>query len=170
MAADSPYTPVVRRLGCLRGIAEVTGFALAVEIGDWTRFTGGSIGSYVGLVPSEHSSGESRSQGSITKTGNAHVRRLLVESAWHHRKPYRARRGFCNAAGTRRPLRRGHAGMPATGGCTTAGSSSPPAETQCHRRRGRGARAGRLVLVVGGDRGLIPHRLDRCGYRSVEAA
>jgi len=89
MAADSPYTPVVRRLGCLRPIAEVTGFALAVEIGDWTRFTGSSIGSYVGLVPSEHSSGESRAQGAITKTGNGHVRRLLVESAWHHRKPYR---------------------------------------------------------------------------------
>jgi len=79
----------VRRLGCLRGISTLTGFALAVEIGDWHRFTGNGIGSFVGLVPSEHSSGTSRVQGSITKTGNAHVRRLLVEAAWHHRARYR---------------------------------------------------------------------------------
>ncbi|MGH3339166.1 MAG: IS110 family transposase [Propionibacteriaceae bacterium] len=90
MAANSSYTPVVRRLGCLRGISTLTGFALAVEIGDWQRFTGATIGAFVGLVPTESSSGQSRSQGSITKTGNTHARRLLVEAAWHHAKPYRA--------------------------------------------------------------------------------
>lgn len=89
MAADSEFTPIVRRLGCLRGIGTLTGFALAVEVGDWHRFTGRSIGSFVGLVPSEHSSGDSRAQGSITKTGNGHARRLLVEAAWHHRSRYR---------------------------------------------------------------------------------
>ncbi|MGH3357491.1 MAG: transposase [Nocardioidaceae bacterium] len=89
MAADSEFTPRVRRLGCLRGISTLTGFALAVEIGDWHRFTGNTIGSFVGLVPSEYSSGQSRVQGSITKTGNTHVRRLLVEAAWHHRARYR---------------------------------------------------------------------------------
>jgi transposase len=88
MAADCEFTPLVRRLGCLRGVSTLTGFALAVEIGDWHRFTGNSIGSFVGLVPSEHSSGSSRIQGSITKTGNTHVRRLLVEAAWHHRARY----------------------------------------------------------------------------------
>jgi transposase len=88
-AADSEYTALVRRLGCLRGIATLTGFALAVEIGDWHRFTGNSIGSFVGLVPSEYSSGTSRHQGPITKTGNGHVRRLLIEAAWHHRARYR---------------------------------------------------------------------------------
>ena len=86
MAADSQFTPIVRRLGCLRGIATLTGFTLAVEIGDWNRFTGSAIGGYVGLTPSESSSGASRSQGPITKTGNTHVRRLLVEAAWHHRR------------------------------------------------------------------------------------
>ena len=60
MAADSDYTPVVRRLGCLRGISTLTGFGLAVEIGDWHRFTGSTIGAFVGLVPTEHSSGQSR--------------------------------------------------------------------------------------------------------------
>jgi transposase len=80
---------LVHRLGCLRGISTLTGFGLAVEIGDWHRFTGSTIGTFLGLVPTEYSSGQSRSQGSITKTGNGHARRLLVEAAWHHRKPYR---------------------------------------------------------------------------------
>ena len=90
MAAASDYTPVVRRLACLRGISTLTAFGLAVEIGDWRRFTGATIGAYVGLVPTEDSSGQCRRQGSITKTGNGHARRLLVEAAWHHAKPYRA--------------------------------------------------------------------------------
>ena len=89
IAANSEFTPVVRRLACLRGVSTLTAFALAVEIGDWQRFTGNSIGAFVGLIPSEHSSGASRSQGSITKTGNTHARRLLVEAAWHHRPRYR---------------------------------------------------------------------------------
>ena len=89
MARDCEFTPLARRLACLRGISTLTSFALAVEIGDWDRFTGASIGAYLGLVPSEHSSGQSRVQGAITKTGNTHVRRLLVEAAWHHRTPYR---------------------------------------------------------------------------------
>ena len=53
MTADSEFTPVVRRLGCPRGVSTLTGFALAVESGDWHRFTGKTIGSFVGLVPSE---------------------------------------------------------------------------------------------------------------------
>jgi transposase len=89
MAIDSEFTPIVRRLSCLRGVSTLTAFGLAVEIGDWTRFTGNTIGAFVGLVPSEHSSGPSRVQGSVTKTGNGHARRLLVEAAWHHRTGYR---------------------------------------------------------------------------------
>src|SRR5437588_1162854 len=89
MAGGSAVTPVVIRLGCLRGVSTLTAFGLAVEIGDWHRLSGRSIGAYLGLVPTESSSGGSRSQGSITKTGNAHARRLLIEAAWHHRKPYR---------------------------------------------------------------------------------
>ncbi|MFN8072417.1 MAG: IS110 family transposase [Mycobacterium sp.] len=89
MAGDSEFTPIVRRVSCLRGVSTLTGFGLAVEIGDWTRFTGNTIGSFVGLVPSEFSSGSSRVQGAITKTGNTHARRLLAEAAWHHRPRYR---------------------------------------------------------------------------------
>jgi transposase len=82
MAAASEFTPVVTRLGCLRGVSTLTAFGLAVEIGDWHRLTGRSIGAYLGLVPTESSSGESRSRGSITKTGNGHARRLLIEAAF----------------------------------------------------------------------------------------
>ena len=89
LAPGSEYAAIMHRLCCLRGISLLTGFGLAVEIGDWTRFTGSAIAAYLGLVPSESSSGESRSQGSITKAGNRHARRLLVEAAWHHNKPYR---------------------------------------------------------------------------------
>jgi transposase len=88
VAASARFADPVNRLGCLRGISALTGLALTVEIGDWSRFTGSSIGAYVGLVPSEFSSGTSRVQGSITKAGNTHVRRLLIEAAWHHRKSY----------------------------------------------------------------------------------
>lgn len=88
MAADSEFTALTRRLCCLRGISTLTGFALAVELGDWHRFTGSSIGTYLGLVPSEHSSGGSRRLGAITKTGNPHARRLLIEAAWHHKPRY----------------------------------------------------------------------------------
>lgn len=51
MAADPAWSPVVARLSCLRGISTLTGFALAVEIGDWHRFTGNTIGGYLGLSP-----------------------------------------------------------------------------------------------------------------------
>ena len=85
MACDSLFTATTRRLCCLRGVSTLTGFALAVEIGDWTRFTGNSIGSFLGQTPTERSSDCSRRQGAITKAGNSHARRLLVEAAWHHK-------------------------------------------------------------------------------------
>jgi len=90
MALTGEHTALVHRLGCLRGVSTLTAFALAVEVGDWHRFTGATIGAYLGLVPTESSSGQQRWQGSITKAGNAHARRLLVEAAWHHRRTYRS--------------------------------------------------------------------------------
>ena len=82
MAQHSDYTDLVHRLGCLRGISTLTGFGLAVEIADWHRFSGSTIGAFLGLVPTEHSSGKSRSQGSITKIGNGHARRLAGSAGW----------------------------------------------------------------------------------------
>lgn len=88
MAAASEFTSVTQRLACLRGISTLTAFGLSVEIGDWSRLDGRRIGSYLGLVPTENSSGQSRSQGGLTRTGNSHARRLLIEAAWHHRTRY----------------------------------------------------------------------------------
>lgn len=68
-----------------RGIKLLTAVGIAAEIGDFVRFPkAGHFMGYVGLVPSENSSGQSRRQGGITKTGNRHVRRLLIEAAWHY--------------------------------------------------------------------------------------
>jgi len=89
-AALPRWAGVVAALKCLRGIDTLTGYGLAVEIGDWQRLAPNSVGAYLGLVPCEYSSGQTRHQGSITKTGNEHVRRLLVEAAWNHARTYRA--------------------------------------------------------------------------------
>lgn len=77
--------PLVMNLQAFRGVCELTAVGLAAEIGDFERFpTASSFMSFVGLVPSESSSGTTRRQGGITKTGNRHVRRLLIEAAWHY--------------------------------------------------------------------------------------
>ena len=86
-AEQEPWRELVARLRCLRGIDTLTAFALVTEIGDFNRFrSAAEFMAFVGLVPSEHSSGQQRRQGSITKVGNSHARRLLVESAWHARR------------------------------------------------------------------------------------
>lgn len=74
---------VIDGLQALRGVAKLSATTIAVEIGSFSRFeTAKQLMAYCGVVPSEHSSGNTRRQGAITKTGNAHVRRVLFESAW----------------------------------------------------------------------------------------
>jgi transposase len=86
-AEQEPWRELVARLRCLRGIDTLTAVAVVAEIGDFDRFTNAEqLMAFVGLIPTEHSSGEQRRQGSITKVGNTHVRRLLVEAAWHARR------------------------------------------------------------------------------------
>jgi transposase len=83
---SSPWQLQVGRLRCLRGIDTLTAVGLCAEIGDFERFARAEqLMSYVGLVPSESSTGQQRRLGSITKTGSRHARRLLVEAAWHYR-------------------------------------------------------------------------------------
>jgi transposase len=83
----SPWQVQVGRLRCLRGIDTLTAAGLCSEIGDFERFARAEqLMSYVGLVPSENTTGENRRLGAITKTGSGHARRLLVEAAWHYRK------------------------------------------------------------------------------------
>jgi transposase len=81
-----PLRTRVERLRCFRGMDDVTALTIAAELGDPRRFPSPrGLMAYVGLIPSEHSSGPSRARGAITKTGNAHIRRVLVEAAWHYR-------------------------------------------------------------------------------------
>lgn len=103
LAATDRFAPVVGRLSCLRGVGTLTAFALAVEIGDWHRLSGATIGAYLGLVPSESQSGARHSRGPITKAGNSHARRLLVEAAWHHRRPVIASREIERRRAGQRP-------------------------------------------------------------------
>lgn len=86
------FESIVDALQALRGVAAITAIGLVAEIGDLNRFEHPrKLMGYLGLVPSEHSSGERTSRGSITKTGNGHARRLLVEAAWNYR--FKARVG-----------------------------------------------------------------------------
>lgn len=86
IAESAPYDAPVARLRVLRGINSISALTILAEVHDFRRFaTAAGFMSFIGIVPSEHSSGPSHVRGSITKTGNAHLRRVLVEAAWHYR-------------------------------------------------------------------------------------
>ena len=82
--------PVVQALQCLRGVSLISAVTVVAELGDLSRFDNpAQLMAYLGLVPSEHSSGNSVKKGGITKTGNTHVRKALIESAQAYRLPAR---------------------------------------------------------------------------------
>jgi len=88
VAGSDTYRERVARLSCLRGISTLSAMVILTELGDLRRFESPRhLMAYTGLVPSEHSSGESRRRGGVTKTGNGFVRRILVEAAWAYRHP-----------------------------------------------------------------------------------
>jgi transposase len=88
--AQWSLAPVVYSLKALRGVDTVAAMVLLAELGDISRFDSPrQLMAYLGLVPSEHSTGRRRRQGAITKCGNTHARRMLVESAWSYRFPAR---------------------------------------------------------------------------------
>jgi transposase len=85
-AQESAVWPIIEALMALRGVNLLTATTVVAEIGDLKRFTKASqLMAYLGLVPSEYSSGAKTRRGGITKTGNSHVRRVLVEAAWTYR-------------------------------------------------------------------------------------
>jgi len=119
-STQGSWAPTVARLRCLRGVDTLTAVGLVAEIGDITAFKHPKqLSSYLGLVPSEHSSGAKRRQGAITKAGSAHARRLLVEAAWQYRRPARVSE----------PLRRRQAGQP-----PAAVDAAWRAQLRLHRR------------------------------------
>ena len=93
VARASVVWPVIEALMALRGVQLLTATTTVAEIGDLKRFASApQLMAYLGLVPSEHSSGERRRCGGITKTGNSEVRRVFVEAAWAYRFPARKTR------------------------------------------------------------------------------
>ena len=104
---DWSLAPVVRALQALRGMALVAAATVIAELGDITRFANPrQLMAYLGLVPSEHSSGATRRQGGITKAGNGAARRMLIEAAWSYRFPARiSREQLLRQEGLAKPIR-----------------------------------------------------------------
>jgi transposase len=90
LANSEPYKEIVARLRCFHGIETLTAITIITEIFNFGRFaTAGQLMSYLGLTPSESSSGQKQHRGPITKSGNKRIRSLLIETAWHYRHQYR---------------------------------------------------------------------------------
>lgn len=89
LSQREPYREPVAWLRCFRGINTTTAMTIVAELHNFSRFhSPRELMGYLGLVPSEYSSADTRKQGAITKAGNSHVRRVLVEAAWHYRHPF----------------------------------------------------------------------------------
>lgn len=84
--APEKMRALIRGLQALRGVARIAAATIVTEVGDLSRFqTAPALMNYAGVVPSEHSSGAKTSRGGVTKTGNSHIRRIVVEAAWAYR-------------------------------------------------------------------------------------
>ena len=149
----APFAEGVRRLGAYRGVTTMGALALQAEVCDWRRFgRAASFMGFVGLVPSEDSSGQREHRGHITKSGNAHLRAQLVESAWSYQH-----RPYVGAEIAKRQV-----GLPPevvarlVGGAVALMRALPsPGRAQEHQKRRRCChrqRAGRVL--VGGDDSL----------------
>jgi transposase len=125
---DWSLAPVVRALQALRGMALVAAATVIAELGDITRFANPrQLMAYLGLVPSEHSSGATRRQNGITKAGNSAARRMLIEAAWSYRFPARiSREQLLRQEGLAKPIR--DTAWKAQSDCAGAIASSPGQE------------------------------------------
>ena len=131
---DWSLAMVVHALQALRGMALVAAATLVAELGDITRFANPrQLMAYLGLVPSEHSSGGTRRQGGITKAGNGAARRMLIEAAWSYRFPARiSREQLLRQEGLAEPIR----------------DTARKAQERLFRRYRKLARAGKPPTVV----------------------
>ena len=156
--AQEPYREPVAWLRCFRGIDTVTAVSIVAELHDFRRFRSArSLMAYLGLVPSEHSSGESERRGSITKSGNRHVRRLLVEAAWSQPPPTGHQPAL--AAKTREPTRSrpGHRRSSASTSLAALRADERARQTESEDGRRHGTRAGRIPV---GHVAPCQHRRD----------
>jgi transposase len=126
IAEREPWSGPVARLCSFRGIAVHTALGLLAEIGDFRRFSHPrELMSYLGLVPSEYSSGDQQHRGHITKTGNRHARRLVIEAAWHYQHPARLSSELPPAKSTCRRLSSPGLGRPRCAYTIAIARSSP---------------------------------------------
>ena len=133
-----PLRPRLERLRCFCGIDDLTALTIAAELGDPRRFASApAVMGFVGLVPSEYSSGPKQARGAITKTGNAHLRRVLVEAGWHYRH-----RPFVGAT-----LRRRQHGAPAPI-VAQAWTAQDRLYRRYHRLRSRGKPSQLVITAV----------------------
>lgn len=107
LAQNARWKPACDALRCLKDVDSVTAASIACEADGFSRIAKASgFAAWVGLVPSEHSSGESQSRGGITKAGNKHLRKLLVEAAWHYKSASRAPKGLAKSHSVAPDVRR----------------------------------------------------------------
>jgi transposase len=137
-AEHEELRPVVGRLRCLRGVDTLTALGLVAEVGDFTRFASApAFMAYLGLVPSESSSGERSQRGPLTRTGNTHARRLLIEAAHNQR---------------RRPARSAHLARRQAGQPAHVVAHAQRAQLRLHRRwqrmSARGKHSNKIAAAV----------------------
>jgi transposase len=134
VAAEGPHAPLIAALQTMRGIQAVTAITVVAELGDMTRFRSPrQLMSYAGVVPREDSSGGRQQRGAITKAGNAHLRRVAVESVWHYR----------HAPQVGKALKRRQQGLP-----EPVTAIAYRAQVRLHRRYGHLLKAGKPIQKV----------------------
>lgn len=145
VAEQASWQPLVARLRCLRGIDTISALTLLAEVQDFHRFRSPrELMSFVGLTPSVHASGSHEQRGPITTTGNAHVRRILIEAAWHYRhRPQLA--GRVRACTQRQPA--------------AIGAEALKAQHRLHRRDWRLVQRGKLPQVA-----AVAVARELCGF------
>jgi transposase len=139
IAGEAPYREPVGWLRCFRGIDTLTALSLVAELHDWRRFASPrALMAYLGLVPSESSSGGKERRGAITSAGNARLRRLLVETAWHYR----------HRPGVSYRLRERRVGQPARV-IAIADRAQHRLHTRYLRLQARGKHHNKIIVAVG---------------------
>jgi transposase len=158
VSREEPYTQPVGWLRCFRGFDTVTALTIVAELHDLRRFhRPRALMAYLGSVPSERSSAEKHRRGAITKAGNAHVRRVLIEAAWH----YRHRPAVSD------PLRKRRLGQPARV-IAIADRAQTRLHSRYHRLLERGKPRNKVVVAVA--RELVGFLWAALDPRELEAA
>ena len=156
----SPWVQTVARLRCLRGIDTLSAVGLCAEIGDFARFDrAGRLMSYLGLTPSEDTSGDKRRQGAITKTGSRHARRLLRSRARGTIAARPTRPGTCNSRQDGQPARSSRSPGKPNDDCTASGNDWTPSAASAARSSPWPSPAGSPVSAGACQRRLTPNPL-----------